>query len=90
MNHFAKSVLIAALFPLAFTACGKKESEVSAPAATAEASSTGEAASCSAVKFADIGWTDITATTALSSTVDYSLYFTTCNRTFLLVRVLVR
>ena len=69
MNHFAKSVLIAALFPLAFTACGKKESEAPAPAATAEAPSTGEAASCSAVKFADIGWTDITATTALSSVV---------------------
>ena len=28
-----------------------------------------DVASCSAVKFADIGWTDITATTALTSTV---------------------
>ena len=69
MNHFAKSVLIAALFPLVLTACGKKETEATAPVETAAAPASGEAASCSAVKFADIGWTDITATTALSSVV---------------------
>ncbi len=76
MNQFAKpsliksalikSVVIAALFPLVLTACGKKE-EGAAPAASAAAG--GEAATCSTVKFADIGWTDITATTALSSVV---------------------
>ncbi len=69
MNYFAKSVLIAALFPLAFTGCNKKESDAQAPTVAAVEKSTGEAASCREVKFADIGWTDITATTALSSVV---------------------
>ena len=72
MNQFAKSSLIksaviAALFPLILTACNKKEEAV-APAATAAATGA-EDATCATVKFADIGWTDITATTALSSTV---------------------
>lgn len=67
MNHLTKSVLIAALFPLVLAACDKKESDAAAPASTTTA--TGEAATCSAVKFADIGWTDITATTAISSVV---------------------
>lgn len=67
MNQFAKSVLIAVLFPLVLTACGNKESDVASSAASA--APTGEAATCSAVKFADIGWTDITATTAISSVV---------------------
>jgi len=76
MNQFVKSALvrnivIAALFPLVLTACGNKEAgapEATAPEA-ATASAGGEAATCSTVKFADIGWTDITATTALSSVV---------------------
>ena len=78
MNHLSKSallksVLITALFPLAIVSCDKKE-EAAAPAAQAPAATTTaaagvEAATCSTVKFADIGWTDITATTALSSTV---------------------
>jgi glycine betaine/proline transport system substrate-binding protein len=72
MYQFAKTVLIAALFPLVLTACDKKVEEGAAsttavPAATVAAGA--EAATCSTVKFADIGWTDITATTALSSTV---------------------
>ena len=79
MNQFAKSTLIksavvAALFPLVLTACSKKEEAAAptaeAPAATATAAASGkEDATCATVKFADIGWTDITATTALSSTV---------------------
>ena len=73
MNQFAKSdviksLVITALFPLFLTACDKKEA--AAPTATASATATGaEDATCATVKFADIGWTDITATTALSSTV---------------------
>jgi glycine betaine/proline transport system substrate-binding protein len=86
MNQFAKSVLIAALFPLVLTACGDKDAaaptaaeatapastEAAAPAAaepTAVAATGKEDATCSTVNFADIGWTDITATTALSSVV---------------------
>ncbi len=78
MNHLSKSamlksVLITVLFPLVIVSCEKKE-EAAAPAAETPAATTttaagGEAATCSTVKFADIGWTDITATTALSSTV---------------------
>ncbi|MCE9633978.1 MAG: choline ABC transporter substrate-binding protein [Methylophilales bacterium] len=64
MNKLAKSVLIATLFSLVLTACGKKD-EAAAPEAAASASG----AACSTVKFADIGWTDITATTAISSVV---------------------
>ena len=73
MNQFAKSdviksLVITALFPLFLTACDKKEAV--APTATASAAATGaEDATCATVKFADIGWTDITATTALSSAV---------------------
>ncbi len=72
MNHLTKSALIAALFPLILTACNKTEE--AAPAATTEAAPAavaagGEDATCATVKFADIGWTDITATTALSSVV---------------------
>ncbi len=75
MNQIAKPALlkaaiVAALFPLILTACGNKEAatpEAAVPEATANAG--GEASTCSTVKFADIGWTDITATTALSSTV---------------------
>jgi glycine betaine/proline transport system substrate-binding protein len=66
MNNLAKSVLIATLVSVFLTACGNKD-EAAAPAAAA--SGTGEAATCSTVKFADIGWTDITATTAISSVV---------------------
>ena len=78
MNQFGKSdliksIVVTALFPLFFTACDKKEAAApaaEAPAATATAAATGaEDATCATVKFADIGWTDITATTALSSTV---------------------
>ena len=78
MNHLSKSallksVLITALFPLVIVSCEKKEEAAApaaeAPAATTTAAAGGEAATCSTVKFADIGWTDITATTALSSTV---------------------
>ncbi len=78
MNHLfksamLKSVFITVLFPLVIVSCEKKE-EAAAPAAETPAATTttaagGEAATCSTVKFADIGWTDITATTALSSTV---------------------
>ncbi len=78
MNHLSKSallksVLITVLFPLVMVSCEKKE-EAAAPAAETPAATTttaagGEAATCNTVKFADIGWTDITATTALSSTV---------------------
>ena len=69
MNQFAKSTLVksavaAALFPLILTACNKKEEAAATAAATGK-----EDATCATVKFADIGWTDITATTALSSTV---------------------
>jgi len=64
MNNLAKSVLIATLLSLVLTACGKKD-EAAAPAAAASAAG----GACSTVKFADIGWTDITATTALSSVV---------------------
>ncbi|MFM9913856.1 MAG: choline ABC transporter substrate-binding protein [Methylophilaceae bacterium] len=64
MNNIAKSVLITALLSLTLTACGKKD-EAAAPAATASAAG----GACSTVKFADIGWTDITATTAISSVV---------------------
>ncbi|MBC7755176.1 MAG: choline ABC transporter substrate-binding protein [Bdellovibrio sp.] len=76
MNQFAKSALIksivvTALLTLILTACDKKEEAATpaaaAPAATAVAGK--EADTCATVKFADIGWTDITATTALSSTV---------------------
>lgn len=67
MNNIVKSVLIATLLSLALAACGKKE-EAAAPAATAEAPAAAGGA-CSTVKFADIGWTDITATTAISSVV---------------------
>ena len=63
-SAFVKSAVITALFPLFLTACGNKEA--TAPDA---ASAAGEKATCGTVKFADIGWTDITATTALSSTV---------------------
>lgn len=66
MNQFVKSALVTALFPLILTACGDKEA--AAPEASPVAAG-GEAATCSTVKFADIGWTDITATTALSSVV---------------------
>ena len=67
---FIKSAVIVALFPLILTACGNKEDPTATAAPeTATASAGGEAATCSTVKFADIGWTDITATTALSSTV---------------------
>ena len=85
MNQFAKSVLIAAMFPLVLTACGDKDAaaptaaEATAPATTEAAApaaepsaiaATGkEDATCSTVSFADIGWTDITATTAISSVV---------------------
>jgi len=70
MNQFAKSVLVVALFPLVLTACGKKDEGAASTAAPAVAAAAGgEAATCSTVKFADIGWTDITATTALSSVV---------------------
>lgn len=76
MNQIAKPALlkaaiVAAIFPLILSGCGNKEEaapEAAAPAATATASG-GEDATCSTVKFADIGWTDITATTALSSVV---------------------
>ena len=69
MNPFAKSTLVksavvTALFPLILTACNKKEEAAATAAATGK-----EDATCATVKFADIGWTDITATTALSSTV---------------------
>lgn len=64
MNNLAKSVLIATLLSLVLTACGKKD-EAAAPAATTSAAG----GACSTVKFADIGWTDITATTAISSVV---------------------
>lgn len=78
MNHLSKSALlksalIAALLPLVLASCEKKEEAAApaaeAPAATTTAAAGGEAATCSTVKFADIGWTDITATTAISSTV---------------------
>jgi glycine betaine/proline transport system substrate-binding protein len=68
MNPFVKSALITALFPLMLTACNKAEDSAAAPEA-APAAAGAEAATCSTVKFADIGWTDITATTALSSVV---------------------
>ena len=67
-----KSIVIAALFPLILTACNKNQ-DAAAPAAETPASKTvatgAEDATCATVKFADIGWTDITATTALSSSV---------------------
>ena len=70
MNQFAKSVLVVALFPLILSACGKKdEGAASTAVPVAVVAAGGEAATCSTVKFADIGWTDITATTALSSVV---------------------
>lgn len=81
MNHFAKpaltrSALIAALLictaPLLLTACGNKDAatpDAAAPAPATTVAAGGEDATCSSVRFADIGWTDITATTALSSTV---------------------
>ncbi len=73
MNHLVKTALITALFPLFLTACNKAE-DSAAPAAKAAAPATtaaagAEAKTCGTVKFADIGWTDITATTALTSTV---------------------
>src|SRR5262249_43498204 len=37
--------------------------------ATAFAAEAGDAASCKKVRFSDVGWTDITATTALTSRV---------------------
>lgn len=70
MNPFLKSALIAALFPLVLTACNKAEDSAAAPeAAPAAVAAGGEDVTCGTVKFADIGWTDITATTALTSTV---------------------
>ena len=70
MNHLVKSALITALFPLFLTACNKEEDSAAAPAAASTAIvAGGEAETCGTVKFADIGWTDITATTALTSTV---------------------
>ena len=70
MNHLVKSALITALFPLFFTACNKEDDSAAAPAAASTAIvAGGEAETCGTVKFADIGWTDITATTALTSTV---------------------
>ena len=70
MNHLVKSALITALFPLFLTACNKEEDSAAAPAAAFTAIvAGGEAETCGTVKFADIGWTDITATTALTSTV---------------------
>jgi glycine betaine/proline transport system substrate-binding protein len=77
MNQIAKPALfkaaiVAALFPLILTACGEKEAaapEAAAPEAAVTAAAGSEDATCSTVKFADIGWTDITATTALSSVV---------------------
>ena len=65
-----KTAIVVALFPLILSGCGNKEeatTEATAPEATVAAG--GEDATCSTVKFADIGWTDITATTALTSTV---------------------
>ena len=70
MNHLVKSALITALFPLFLTACNKEDDSAAAPAAASTAIvAGGEAETCGTVKFADIGWTDITATTALTSTV---------------------
>ena len=71
MNHITKSaviksIVIAALFPLILTACNKAEDSTATPTTVAAG---GEAETCGTVKFADIGWADITATTALSSTV---------------------
>ena len=75
-SAFIKSAVIVALFPLILTACSKIEDAAAAPEAAA-VSASGEAATCSTVKFADIGWTDITATTALSSTVLQGLGYKT-------------
>ena len=75
MNHITKSaviksIVIAALFPLILTACNKAEDKAEGSTATpTTVAAGGEAETCGTVKFADIGWTDITATTALSSTV---------------------
>ena len=68
-SAFIKSAVVVALFPVILTACSKKEEAATAAPELAATSAGGEAATCSTVKFADIGWTDITATTALSSTV---------------------
>ena len=61
-KHMGKGVLLASLL-LSLGACQKPAETQGADAQVAAATS------CTAVKFADIGWTDITATTALTSTV---------------------
>lgn len=62
IKRFTKSVLLASLL-MSLGACQKPAETQGADAPAASA------ATCTAVKFADIGWTDITATTALTSTV---------------------
>ncbi len=66
IKSMGKGILLASLL-LGLGACQKPAETEGASTQAADAPTA--AATCTAVKFADIGWTDITATTALTSTV---------------------
>jgi glycine betaine/proline transport system substrate-binding protein len=70
-KHFFIPFLMA-LFAL--SACGKKEETASEPAVAANtpvaaSAGTADPSSCAPIRFADVGWTDITATTAVASEI---------------------